>query len=144
MKSTSRGTRRLRRGALSVAGTLLLLSNPARGQDVGTSGMSTFKLYCSACHGYGAKGDGPIADSLKVRPPDLTRIAKRNGGSFATEDVARIVDGRKPLKGHGGGDMPVWGDAFRQSEGGLSDEMVKKRIEAIAEFLQSIQDKTAK
>ena len=35
-------------------------------------GAAVYKTYCAVCHGAGAKGDGPLADSLRVRPPDLT------------------------------------------------------------------------
>ena len=61
--------------------------------------------YCAVCHGVAARGDGPLADQLRVRPPDLTLIAKRSGGRFDDETVRRIIDGRKPVKGHGGPDM---------------------------------------
>ena len=44
-----------------------------------------------------------------------TRLAQRNKGRFDAEKVQRIIDGRDPVKGHGGPDMPVWGDAFKQT-----------------------------
>jgi mono/diheme cytochrome c family protein len=104
-----------------------------------TGGSSLFRTYCGACHGSEAKGDGPIASSLRVAPPDLTLIAKRNKGVFPEEDVHRMVDGRKPVKGHGGADMPVWGDAFKASTEGYSEEKVKEKIDALVDFLKSIQ-----
>ena len=107
----------------------------------GTSGDALFKTYCGSCHGKSAKGDGPLADSLRFRPPDLTLIAKRNGGKFDTDKVFRIIDGREGVKGHGGTDMPVWGDAFKRSGEGYSEKAVKARIEAIVDFLKSIQVK---
>ena len=51
---------------------------------------------------------------MKTRPPDLTLFAARNGGTFPAALVGKIIDGRQPLPGHGGPDMPVWGDAFRR------------------------------
>ena len=51
---------------------------------------------------------------MKTRPPDLTLFAARNGGTFPAALVGKIIDGRPPLPGHGGPDMPVWGDAFRR------------------------------
>jgi mono/diheme cytochrome c family protein len=107
----------------------------------GTSGDALFKTYCGSCHGKSAKGDGPLADSLRFRPPDLTLIAKRNKGKFDTDKVYRIVDGREPVKSHGGPDMPVWGDAFKRSGEGYSEKAVKTRIEAIVEYLKTIQAK---
>jgi hypothetical protein len=74
-----------------------------------------------------------------VRPPDLTLLAKRNGGRFSDETVRRIIDGRKPVKGHGGPDMPVWGDAFKSAPEGFSDAAVREKIVAIVEYLRSVQ-----
>jgi hypothetical protein len=51
----------------------------------------------------------------------------------------RIVDGRNPVKGHGGADMPVWGDAFKQSREGYSEERVKEKIEAVVDHLETLQ-----
>ena len=83
----------------------------------------------------------PLADSLRFRPPDLTLIAKRNGGKFDTDKVYRIIDGREGVKGHGGTDMPVWGDAFKRSGEGYSEKAVKARIQAIVDYLKSSQVK---
>jgi mono/diheme cytochrome c family protein len=108
---------------------------------LGTSGEALFKTYCASCHGKSAKGDGPLAGSLRQRPADLTLIARRNGGKFDADKVYRIIDGREPVKGHGGTDMPVWGDAFKRSVDGYSEQAVKARIEALVDFLKSIQAK---
>jgi len=107
----------------------------------GSDGASLFRTYCASCHGKEAKGDGPLADNLRVRPPDLTLLAKRNKGTFDAEKVHRVIDGRDAVKGHGGSDMPVWGDALRNSGQGYSEEQVKARIGAIVEHLKSIQAK---
>jgi hypothetical protein len=53
--------------------------------------------------------------------------------------VARSIDGRDPIKGHGGPDMPVWGDAFKRSRGGYSEKGVQNRIDALVEFLKGLQ-----
>jgi mono/diheme cytochrome c family protein len=137
-----------------VFGATLLISTPAAIAPAqqpaaqtaeavlsGTTGDSVFKTYCGSCHGKSARGDGPLADSLRLRPPDLTRIAKRNGGKFDAENVHRIIDGRKVVKGHGGTDMPVWGDAFRQSAESDSEDAVKARIKGIVQYLESLQVK---
>src|SRR5262245_42481647 len=82
------------------------------------AGSALFSTYCSSCHGANATGDGPLASVLKKHPPDLTQIAKRNGGKFPDDKVFRTIDGRDPVRAHGS-DMPVWGDAFTRSiEGG--------------------------
>jgi mono/diheme cytochrome c family protein len=125
-------------GALSVA---LLASggSSASASDDTPVGSQIFKTYCASCHGVEAKGDGSLAQHLRTLPPDLTKLASRNKGKFDADGVARIVDGRNPAKGHGGPDMPVWGDAFKQSREGFSEDAVKARIAALVEFLESIQ-----
>jgi mono/diheme cytochrome c family protein len=105
------------------------------------SGAYGFRTYCASCHGVDGKGEGPLAENLRFHPPDLTLIAKRSGGEFPADKMARIVDGRNPLKGHGGPDMPVWGDAFRNAETGYDDVSVKAKIRGIVDYLKSIQAK---
>ena len=103
------------------------------------AGAYTFRTQCARCHGPAGKGEGPAADGLRYHPPDLTLLAKRNGGAFPSEKVVRIVDGREPLKGHGGPDMPVWGDAFRNAETGYDERRVKEKIRGVVEYLKTLQ-----
>lgn len=102
-------------------------------------GNGLFRSYCASCHGSSAKGDGQIAQYLKVAPADLTKIAERNDGSFDNELVRKVIDGRQKVRGHGRGEMPVWGDAFLNTPGGLSKEQVTERIGHMADYLESIQ-----
>jgi len=131
---------------LVAFGASALFASEVMAQDVPSSisGSYLYKTYCATCHGKEAKGDGPLASSLRFAPSDLTLIAKRNGGAFPSEQVFRIVDGRKPVKGHGGPDMPVWGDAFKGSVDGFTEEKVKEKIDALVDFLKSIQEPPAK
>jgi mono/diheme cytochrome c family protein len=107
----------------------------------GISGAYAFRTHCATCHGADGKGEGPLADSLRFHPADLTLIAKRHGGSFPTETVVRIVDGRLPLKGHGAPDMPIWGDAFKNADTGYDEKQVREKIHAIVEYLKTLQAK---
>lgn len=100
-------------------------------------GSALYTNYCASCHGTRATGDGPLATMLRKPPADLTLLARRNGGKFSREMVARIIDGRKPLSGHGGGDMPVWGEAFGKSLD--SPESTPDKIAALVSYLESIQ-----
>jgi mono/diheme cytochrome c family protein len=122
-----------------VVATLAAREAAARDEVSSPSGAYLFKTYCATCHGKDAKGDGPLASQLRFAPPDLTLFAKRSGGAYPRDQVFRIIDGRKALKGHGGPDMPVWGDAFKVSVDGYSEEKVKAKIDALTEFLKSIQ-----
>src|SRR5690606_21834288 len=98
--------------------------------------------YCAVCHGRAARGDGPLADQMKKAPPELTRYAQRNGGVYPSAMVARIIDGRNPLPGHGGPEMPVWGDVFKVGRGATEAD-VKARIDALVKYIESLQLKTA-
>lgn len=131
----------------AAAAASVLAAGWAAGQETseafsaGTSGSAVYKTYCAVCHGAEAKGDGPLAKSLRHAPPDLTLIARRDGGKFDPVRVHRMIDGRDPVKDHGGPDMPVWGDAFKRSSEGYSDKAVKERIAALVDHLKSLQRK---
>jgi mono/diheme cytochrome c family protein len=117
-------------------------ARPSQPADVaGVSGAYAYRAHCASCHGAAGKGDGPLADGLRYHPADLTRIAQRHGGSFPAEKMVRIVDGRDPLKGHGGPDMPVWGDAFKNADTNYDDRVVREKIRSIVEYLRTIQVK---
>lgn len=103
------------------------------------TGHETFRMYCAACHGPAARGDGPLASSMRRKPPNLTELARRNGGQYPSEMVFRTIDGRQPVRGHGGPDMPVWGDAFLRSQHAGDEAAVKQTIETLVKFLESIQ-----
>jgi hypothetical protein len=104
-------------------------------------GGNDFRVYCSSCHGASGKGDGPIASSLRRRPADLTQLTKQNDGTFPADRVFKSIDGRIPVPGHGGPDMPVWGDVFAASRESQGAENVKARIESLVKYLETIQDK---
>jgi mono/diheme cytochrome c family protein len=130
-------------GVVAVVAVFPAFAARAVGQQRGTdvvSGSEVYRTYCAVCHGTKGKGDGQLADLLRVRPPDLTLLAKRNGGRYPDDKVHRMIDGRNPVKGHGGADMPVWGDAFRNASDGYSDAKVKEKIDALVEYLKSIQE----
>lgn len=77
---------------------------------LGYTGPQLYQRFCASCHGKQAYGDGPVAPTLKVMVPDLTRIARRQqGGEFPEQRIREIVDGRAVLPVHGLRDMPVWG-----------------------------------
>lgn len=103
------------------------------------SGATLYRTYCAVCHGPDAHGRGPLASSLRVAPTDLTQLARRRGGTFPALAVTRSIDGRDTVRGHGTGDMPVWGDAFERSVDAGPDA-VRARIEALVGYLASLQE----
>jgi mono/diheme cytochrome c family protein len=131
--------------ALTMAGAVMA-STPLGAQTPppsAASGDYLFRTYCASCHGAAARGDGPLADSMRTRPADLTEIAKRNKGVFPRDQVFRIIDGRQPVKGHGGADMPVWGDVFARSSQVRNEAVISERIEALVRYLEGLQARTA-
>lgn len=105
------------------------------------TGGEVFRTYCATCHGPSGRGDGPLASSMRRRPADLAEIAKRNGGEYPSEIVFRTIDGKTPVRGHGGPDMPVWGDAFARSHDGGDASIVKERIDSLVDFIRTLQVK---
>ncbi len=118
-------------------------SLPQPGGVARDSASDLCRNYCAACHGASAKGDGPLAANMKKRPPDLTLLATQNGGTYPSELVFKIIDGRRPVPGHGGPDMPAWGNAFKESSAvGGSEEVVRDRIQALVDYLGTLQQKS--
>ncbi len=102
-------------------------------------GPDLYRLYCATCHGRDGRGNGPAAASLKVPPPDLTRLARRRTGVFPARDVEAIVRGGTVITAHGSDEMPVWGPIFYALD--PSDARVKARISSLVGHLASIQQK---
>jgi len=103
-------------------------------------GPDLYQAYCASCHGKDGKGNGPVAPALKATVPDLTMIAKMNGGDFPGAKVRRIILGEGMIASHGSREMPVWGPIFHQVEADLDRGPV--RVENLVKYLQSIQVKT--
>ena len=104
------------------------------------SGSALFRSYCASCHGVTAKGDGALAANLRVAPADLTRIAKRNHGTYDAAKVRRAIDGRDAREIHGGSDMPVWGDAFKRAGESYDEAKVRERINALVDYIATLQE----
>jgi mono/diheme cytochrome c family protein len=108
------------------------------------SGKSVFTTYCASCHGESGRGNGAVAVFLRRRPADLTQIAIRNKGTFPADRVFQMIDGRQVVKVHGDSQMPVWGDAFSKSTTESDERAIKVKIDALVEFLESIQERPAR
>lgn len=125
------------------AAALALCAAPAVfGAELSTSsGAQLYRQFCASCHGKGGEGDGPVAPFFKLKPPDLTLIAKRSGGVFPAERVRRIVDGREAPAPHGAREMPVWGIEFAMTadDPATSKAAADAAIGKLVEYLRSIQ-----
>ena len=95
---------------------------------------------CAPGHGGGGMGAGRVARALPAPTPDLTTLARRNGGTFPRAEITSFVTGTgRALTAHGPSDMPVWGPVFRALD--PSDARAKVRIENVVAFIESIQIK---
>lgn len=148
LKDQQRGkARRLAVAGAAVFAALLLSPLSVSAQDQAmkqtTTGGALFSTYCASCHGSTARGDGPLAANMRRKPANLTEIAKRNGGEFPTDLVFRTIDGRQRVRGHGGPDMPQWAEAFGKSSEAGDDDRVKRVIQSLVDYLESIQVRPA-
>ncbi len=106
------------------------------------SGDELYKEYCAVCHGGAGKGDGPAVAALKTAPPDLTMLAKNNGGKFPGEHVAAVLHMGVAEAGHGTKDMPIWGPLFGAIGVKGQDSLeVRQRFFALNQYIESIQTK---
>lgn len=128
--------------AAAAAAAALVASVPASaGPFADYSGRQLYERFCQSCHGDRGFGDGPVADSLKVLVPDLTRLYKRSGGQFPEDRVRRIIDGRQVYPVHGTRHMPVWGQEL-WVEGGATpgaEAEARAMVDRMVEYLRSIQ-----
>jgi len=127
-------------GVFSAQSTITAQESATR-TSLAITGANNFAQYCVACHGKDAKGTGTLAATLTPKPTDLTLLSKNNGGTFPRELVFQIIDGSQKVKGHGGGDMPQWGATFLAATGSDNADAVKRRIDSLVDYLETLQGK---
>src|SRR5262245_52839059 len=106
-------------------------------------GKRMYERACASCHGIDARGDGPVASTLKVRPPDLTQLARRNGGTFPRDRVIAAITGTTTIPAHGTADMPVWRLRFGPSSSGaaaVAALRTRRWLDGMLDYLASIQE----
>ena len=121
----------------AICSAVVALSTVAHAAD--DTGARLYFNHCAACHGADGEGSGPVAATLRVTMPNLRTLSQRNAGVFPAEDVAAYVDGRELKAAHGDRQMPVWGDVFRGPEQGTAERTVRRRVNALVEFLAMLQ-----
>jgi mono/diheme cytochrome c family protein len=129
-----------------VALAVGLIAAPALAQPKVDLGKREFDSKCAVCHGQDGKGTGPYAEQLKQSLPDLTTMARRNGGVFPVSRTYETIEGAG--KGHGTRQMPVWGMDYTIQAAEVLPELpynqalyVRTRIMALLEYLNQLQVK---
>ena len=114
--------------------------------DAVEAGRQQFEDKCVVCHGASGVGDGVLADGLRQRPADLTRISMRNGGTFPASETFSKIWGREVeiISTHKMSEMPAFYNApvfghdkdFEESAGRLSPQQIRN----IIAYLVTIQE----
>jgi hypothetical protein len=108
--------------------------------DPALAGRHHYESFCSSCHGDEARGDGPLAELLRIVTPDLTRLAERHDGEFPAPYVKSRIDGTEAVQAHGRRMMPVWGQALGPASGRSERETAGRQIAEIVAYLETIQE----
>lgn len=134
--------------SLWFAATLTLLSCTALAQGRSATfdpGKREFEANCASCHGTNGKGNGDLVPFLTRSPPDLTLLARKNGGVLPMSRLYDVIDGTD-LRAHGSRDMPVWGRDYRIKDAEYfmespynAEAHVRARILGLLEYINRIQ-----
>ena len=108
-------------------------------------GKREFEMRCASCHGVSGRGNGSITDLLRRSPPDLTQLARSNGGILPVQRIYDSITG-DAVAAHGSRDMPVWGSVYRSDAATYYGELpydpdayVRARVLALVEYLSRLQ-----
>jgi mono/diheme cytochrome c family protein len=115
---------------------------PTREQQI-AEGERAYLRACASCHGTDARGDGPVAPTLKMRPADLTQLANTHGGKFPRTYVEDVVTGTTRVTAHGTSDMPVWRITFGPTSSGAAATAALRRrrwLDGLVDYLETIQE----
>jgi mono/diheme cytochrome c family protein len=116
----------------------------AQEAEVIAGGEIEYQRHCASCHGGDARGDGPLAKYLTVKPANLTQLAKTSGGEFPFWRTYRVIDGRDEIRAHGTRQMPVWGERFLAEQRGkdrFAETEVTGRILGLIFYLRHVQER---
>ena len=103
-----------------------------------TDGKQMYVSYCAPCHGVDGRGQGPAAPAMKVRPTDLTALAKGNHGKYPDTHVLAVVKFGTEVNAHGSMDMPVWGPILGRMNK-VNPQEKDLRMANLSRYLESIQ-----
>jgi mono/diheme cytochrome c family protein len=103
------------------------------------AGDQMYQSYCASCHGENGQGNGPAAPAMKTPVPDLTTIAKRNGGKFPDRQLMNTIKGDPNTIAHGTREMPVWGPLLRANSSSAGEEEL--RVHNLVRYIEKLQVK---
>ncbi len=128
---------------LGALGLVALVACATNEMPTAVEGAAVYADNCVLCHGATGKGDGPLVAGLDARPPDLTRLAVENGGTFPRSRALSHIDGytRGDLPGQ---NMPEFGALLRgdtipvETEDGVMTP-TPRPMAALLAYLESLQ-----
>lgn len=133
--------------AALIAGATLAFAGAAAAQGKVDLGKREYDANCATCHGMDGKGNGPSAGILSKPVPDITTLAKRNGGVFPMARVYATIEG-EGIAAHGSRDMPIWGADYRMKAAEYymdvpynAETYVRTRILSLIDYLYRVQAK---
>lgn len=138
--------KRARVGIVLSAIVLALAPGMALGQASPDPGKTEYLAKCAVCHGLSGKGEGSFGEVLKAQMPDLTTLAKRNGGALPVDRVLMNIDGRATPRAHGTSEMPIWGSRYTAEAAPRYDDyrynseaFVQARLLALVDYINRLQ-----
>lgn len=106
------------------------------------TGSGDYARLCASCHGPEGRGDGPAASGLPTRPADLTRIARRAGGTYPRLQVMSRIYGY--TMGSSDSHMPQFGELLEgptvlYDPGDGIRTPTPARLVALQQYLETLQ-----
>ncbi len=106
-------------------------------------GSYVYRQHCVSCHGEDGRGGQAVGTRETVPAPDLSKLARRNGGEFPFWELYETISGNELLPAHGSRLMPIWGQELRTDAGGGGTDgatLARGRILALMAYLATLQD----
>jgi mono/diheme cytochrome c family protein len=127
---------------------LLVAGGGALAQTKVDLGKREFDSNCAQCHGLNAKGGGVMSTYLSRNAPDLTTLARANGGILPMARMYDMIDGSREIPGHGTREMPAWGNDYRLKAAEYywdvpydPEVVVRAKILSLLEYINRLQVK---
>ena len=130
---------------LCIGGTALAQPAAPKARDLG---RNEFESNCASCHGMQGKGDGVLRPWLARSAPDLSVLARSNGGVLPVSRIYAVIDGSDQPSPHGTREMPAWGFEYRvraaehYGESAYDPEAyVRARVLALIDYVARLQSR---